>query len=97
MTFSGLVQVSEDVIVDLTGNPLSLQHLLDGLACRCCFDLFALLGFLLLQTQTGVTSEQITSPCNAAWETPCFTHLLLVDPLFLLLLYPLLLLCKHSG
>lgn len=45
------VQVSEDVVVDLTGDLLLLQHPLDRLACRQRLDLLLLLlGLLRLET-----------------------------------------------
>lgn len=53
------VQVSEDVIVDLTGDDLLLQHSLDRLTCCQCLDLVPLLRLLLLTKHTphGVTDQ----------------------------------------
>lgn len=48
------VQVSEDVIVDLTGDLLLLQHLFDRLTRCQCLNLLPLLTLLLLlQTHSG--------------------------------------------
>jgi len=86
------VQVSEDVVVDLTGDLLLLQHPLDGLARRQrrrrLLLLLGLHGLDIIYYINDIYMIHIVNPCGASW-----THLLFVGALLLLLPDPLLLLC----